>query len=158
MQITGLDHIYVTVSDFAASERFYDRVMKLLGFRKGTMPVAGAPHAHYFNPVMQISIRPAHTGTAVHDPYAPGLHHICLRVDERAAVDEAAAGLGKIGVAATAPAVYPEYAPDYYATFFEDPDGVRFEIVAMRRLRHLIRDHWDELVEFEDPLSKAGLS
>ena len=41
--------------------------------------------------------------------------------------------------------------------FFADPDGIRLEIVALRHMRRLVRDHWDELTEFEDPVTKAGL-
>ena len=63
-----------------------------------------------------------------------------------------------LGVDASPPRLYPEYAADYYATFFPDPDGIRLEIVAHRRMRTLIREHWAELTEFEDPVSKAGLA
>ena len=38
MEVIGLDHIYLAVSDFARSEAFYDRVMRALGFRKGDRP------------------------------------------------------------------------------------------------------------------------
>ena len=31
--------------------------------------------------------------------------------------------------------LYPEYAPDYYATFFSDPDGIRLEITNYRQER-----------------------
>jgi len=61
-------------------------------------------------------------------------------------------------IEATAPRLYPEYAPDYYAIFFSDPDGIRLEIVANRRFRDLIREKWGELTEFENPLQKAGLA
>jgi hypothetical protein len=44
------------------------------------------------------------------------------------------------------------------ATFFTDPDGIRLEIVALRRGRILVRDRWAELTEFEDPMRKAGLA
>ena len=73
-------------------------------------------------------------------------------------VDEAARGLRELGVSVTEPTSYPEYDPDYYATFFEDPDGIRLEIVAEVERRRLIRDHWSELTEFENPLAKSGLS
>jgi hypothetical protein len=66
--VLGLDHIYLTVSDFARSERYYDTVMRALGFRKGDKAIAGDPHAHYFNPVLQLSIRPARSSRS-HDPY-----------------------------------------------------------------------------------------
>jgi catechol 2,3-dioxygenase-like lactoylglutathione lyase family enzyme len=155
--IEAVDHIYVAVRDLARSERFYDGVMRLLGFKKGTRPIAGERHLHYFNQVMQYSIRPARSAEP-HDPYRAGLHHLCFRVATREQVDEAAAGLAKLGVDATPPALYPEYADDYYATFFTDPDGVRLEIVALRRGRILVRDRWAELTEFEDPVEKAGLA
>jgi len=157
LDVTGVDHLYVAVSDLARSVAFYDPVMKALGFRKGTRAIAGEPHAHYFNRELQYTLRPAR-GSARHDPYAPGLHHLCFRVGTTADVDEAARALRALGVAISKPALYPEYAPDYYAAFFSDPDGLRLEIVAMRRHRTLIRDHWHELTEFEDPLTKAGLA
>ena len=156
IQVGGIDHLYVAVSDLPHSIAFYDPVMRLLGFRKGTKAIAGEPHVHYFTPEVQYSLRPART-PVVHDPYTPGLHHLCFRVATNAEVDEAARELRALGIAATEPALYPEYASDYYATFFSDPDGLRLEIVAMRTTRRLIRDHWAELTEFEDPLAKAGL-
>jgi hypothetical protein len=72
-------------------------------------------------------------------------------------VDEAARGLHALGVDASEPKTYPEYAADYYATFFSDPDGIRLEVVAHRRMRSLIVDRWDELTEFEDPITKASI-
>jgi len=156
IEVTGVDHIYVAVSDLARAERFYDTIFRLLGFRKGTKPIGGERHLHYFNPVTQYTIRPA-IGAGVHDPYSPGLHHLCFRVESPSQVDEAARELRALGVEATEPRTYPEYAADYYATFFSDPDGIRLEIVAHRKMRSLIRDHWDELTEFEDPLTKAGI-
>jgi glyoxylase I family protein len=156
IKVTTVDHVYVAVSSLPRAEAFYDRVMELLGFKKGTAPIGGDPHVHYFNQVTQYSIRPARSLRA-HDPYAPGLHHLCFRVASRAEVDEAAKGLTALGVAVTEPAVHPEYADDYYATFFTDPDGIRLEVVALRKGRVLVQDHWEKLTEFEDPVRKAGL-
>ena len=157
IDVEGIDHVYVAVRDVARSEAFYDRVMRLLGFKKGTFPIAGERHLHYFNRVTQYTIRPAKRDVA-HDPYAPGLHHLCFRVASREQVDAAAAGLAALGVTATPPKLYPEYAADYYATFFEDPDGIRLEVVALRSGRVLVRDNWEKLTEFEDPVKKAGLA
>jgi glyoxylase I family protein len=157
LDVTGIDHLYVSVSDFSRSVAFYDPVMRLLGFRKGTSPIAGEAHAHYFNRATQYTLRPAKRVVA-HDPYAPGLHHLCFRVATTADVDAAARGLRALGVEATEPRLCPEYAPDYYATFFSDPDGLRLEIVALRRMRILVRERWDELTEFENPVQKAGLA
>jgi len=156
VEVIALDHVYMAVQDLARSEAFYDPVMTLLDFRKGTGSVAGEPHVHYYNRVIHYTLRPAHTNLP-HDPYAPGLHHICLRVQSSADVDVAARGLRELGVSSTDPSSYPQYESDYYATFFEDPDGIRLEIVAEVERRRLIREHWSELTEFENPLSKSGL-
>jgi glyoxylase I family protein len=156
IEVSGIDHIYVAVSDLRRSEAFYDGAMRLLGFRKGTTPIGGEPHLHYFNRATQYTIRPAKRQSS-HDPYSTGLHHVCFRVDSPQIVDAVWEGLRSLGIDASPPQLYPEYAPDYYATFFQDPDGIRLEVVALRRLRSLIREHWDDLTEFENPLSKADL-
>jgi glyoxylase I family protein len=63
-------------------------------------------------------------------------------VDE-AAVDRAAGELRTAGIDATEPRYYPEYAPDYYATFFEDPDGVRLEVMNFRERRRKLMYDWE---------------
>jgi len=156
VDVVALDHIYIAVRDLSVSEAFYDPVMRFLDFRKGTAPVAGAPHLHYYNRVTQYTIRPARSNVR-HDPYAAGLHHVCFRVQTRAEVDATAQRLRDLGVFATEPKTFPEYGSDYYATFFEDPDGIRLEIVAEVERRRLIREHWSQLTEFENPLARAGL-
>ena len=155
--VTGIDHLYVAVRDLDRSIAFYDPVMRLLGFRRGNFPIAGERHVHYFNRETQYTIRPARTAGTAHDPYSPGLHHLCFRVASPADVEAIASELGRLGIEASAPRLYPEYADDYYATFFADPDGLRLEVAALRRLRTLVRDHWAKLTEWEDPLTKAGL-
>jgi glyoxylase I family protein len=153
MDVIGLDHLYVTVSDLARSEPFYDSLMAFLGFRKGDKQIAGEPHAHYFNRVLQYTIRPARGGRVGHDPYAPGLHHVCFQVKDRAAVDEVHATLTSWGIEASAPRVWAEYNDDYYATFFSDPDGLRLEVVARSRYRQETADRWDEMQVFLNPLA-----
>jgi catechol 2,3-dioxygenase-like lactoylglutathione lyase family enzyme len=115
--------------------------MTTLGYRKASAPIGGEPHRHYFN--RHFGFDPPARRTADHDPYAPGLHHFCFRVEDEPAVDQAARELGAAGVAATAPRYYPEYDPDYYATFFTGPDGVRLEITNFRASRRQRMAHWD---------------
>jgi hypothetical protein len=59
-----------------------------------------------------------------------------------------------VGNHGSEPRVYREYAPDYYAIYFTDPDGIRLEIVGRTHTRDLIRDRWHELAAFENPLEK----
>jgi catechol 2,3-dioxygenase-like lactoylglutathione lyase family enzyme len=141
--VVGIDHIYVAVSDLARSEAFYDRVMlEALGFRKNKFVLGNDPHIQYFNPHFGFVLRPART-PAPHDPYAPGLHHFCLRVDTIADVEAVSAQLRTAGIAATEAAPHTEYAPDYWATFFNDPDGLRLEVTNYRQERRDRHDHWD---------------
>ena len=153
VEVIGVDHIYLTVADFPRAEKFYDTVLGLMDFRKGDRDIGGDPHRHYFNRVLQISIRPARA-TTTHDPYAPGLHHLCLQVATTADVDRLAALLRGAGIAVAGPTYFPEYAGDYYALFFADPDGLRHEIVARRSGRQQIVERWDRLTTFLNPLSR----
>ncbi len=144
VEVIGIDHVYVTVRDPEGSEGFYDRVMGVLGFRKRRGTIGGDPHVHYYNRHYGYSLRPAREGSPDHDPYAPGLHHFCFRVVDEAAVDRAARELGEAGVDATEPRYYPEYAPDYYATFFNDPDGIRLEVTNFREIRRKLMYDWED--------------
>lgn len=153
VETTGIDHIYLTVSDMAVSERFYDTVLGLMDFRKGDMAIGGEAHRHYFNKITQISIRPARS-KATHDPYAPGLHHLCLQVGSNAELDRLAKLLRAADIETTEPAFYPQYAEDYFAIFFFDPDGMRLEAVARRSRRNIIVERWNELTEFLNPFAK----
>lgn len=145
IEVIGMDHLYVAVRDLRTSERFYDRVMEILGFRKAAAPLDGEPHVHYFNRQFGFTLRPARDATPAHDPYAPGLHHFCFRVLDEAAVDRAARALRESGIEVSAPRRYPEYAVDYYAIFFCDPDGIRLEICNFWEGRRRRMFDWDAL-------------
>lgn len=131
----GIDHVYLTVSDLGASERFYDKVLVgTLAFSKNTFALVGETHLHYFNRHFGLVLRPARS-MARHEPYAPGLHHLCLRVDSAEDVRAVAARLQSQGIDASDAELHPQYAPDYVATFFRDPDGIRLEITNYRHER-----------------------
>lgn len=142
-EIIGIDHIYLAVSDLPRSERYYDAVMAALGFRKNVFDIDGDRHVQYYNRHFGLVLRPARA-RFVHDPYAPGLHHLCLRVEDEAAVRAAAAQLRACGIDVSEPRRYPEHAPDYFSFFFSDPDGVRLEITNYRSERRQRHDRWDE--------------
>lgn len=140
-EVVGLDHVYLTVADLARSEHFYDRVFAALEFRKNEFPIDGDRHVQYFNPHFGVVIRPARVATT-HEPYAPGLHHLCLRVESADDVRRVAAELRVAGIEASEPRLFPEYAPDYVATFFRDPDGLRLEVTNYRAERRRRHAHW----------------
>jgi len=127
----------------ARSEAFYDlAMMQVLGFRKNKFIVSNDPHIQYYNRQFGFVLRPSRTSTA-HDSYSPGLHHFCLRAESVDDVRKAAEALRSLGIAATEAKMYPDYAPDYWATFFNDPDGIRLEITNYRQERRDRHDRWD---------------
>ena len=139
-QLIGIDHIYLTVTDLARSRAFYDAVLhEVLGFEPGEpFTLDGEAHVHYYNHLFGVVLRVARQAMP-HDPYAPGLHHLCLRVEGAEEVERVAVALGARGIAASPARLYPEYAADYVATFFSDPDGIRLEVTnyrSERRERH----------------------
>jgi len=140
--VIGIDHIYITVSNLARSEKFYDVVMAVLGFRKNQFELSGEQHVQYYNRHFAVVLRPARA-TSAHNPYAPGLHHFCLRVESEADVREAAKLLTEQNISVSTPKHYPEYAPDYCAVFFTDPDGVQLEITNYRLERRQRHADWD---------------
>jgi len=141
-EVIGIDHIYIAVSDLNRSEIFYDHVLlEALGFRKNKFALGGDPHVQYFNRHFGYVLRPSRTETA-HDSYSPGLHHLCLRVDSTDGVAAVATQLRSSGIAASEAKLYPEYAPDYWATYFTDPDGICLEVTNYRLERRERHDSW----------------
>lgn len=56
--------------------------------------------------------------------YAPGFHHVSFVVESRNDVDAVHEAAVREGAEVLhAPRLWPQYHPEYYATFFLDPDG-----------------------------------
>lgn len=140
-EIIGIDHIYIAVSDLTLAEAFYDRVFPALGFRKSSFQIGGDDHVQYYNRHFGYVLRPARS-SAGHDAYAPGLHHLCFRVESVTDVTAAAEALRKVGIDVSEPRHLPEYATDYWAIFFSDPDGIRLEVTNYRRERRERYENW----------------
>jgi glyoxylase I family protein len=143
-EIIGIDHIYITVSNLQVSEKFYDIVMKALGFRKNQFQLNSETHIQYYNRHFGYVLRPSHTAHT-YNPYAPGLHHFCLRVESEKDVEEVAKSLKKQNITVSEPRLFPEYAPDYFAVFFSDPDGIILEITNYRQERRERFDNWENI-------------
>ena len=141
VEVLGIDHVFIPVRDLAAAEAFYDKVMPILGFRKGATSDRVSPRLRYDNRQLTywVVLRDgAATGTGAGSP-----SHLCFRVVDEQAVDRAAGELRAAGVDATEPRAYTQYSADYYATFFSDPDGLLLEVMNFnaRRLRRMF--DWD---------------
>jgi catechol 2,3-dioxygenase-like lactoylglutathione lyase family enzyme len=144
-EVLGIEHVYLSVRSLERSQRFYDQMLvEVLGFRRSDFQFGGDPHSHYFNRHFGVVIRPAHPATPAHDARAPGLHHLCLRVEDEAAVERVAHALDARGLQATPARRFHEYAPDYVATFVLDPDGIRLEVTNFRAERRARMLGWDD--------------
>jgi catechol-2,3-dioxygenase len=123
---------------------YYDKIMPVLGFRKNTFTNEGDLHVQYYNRNFGFTLRPAHDSTS-HNPLAPGLHHFCFRVEDRPTVDRIAKRFSEMRIDCSVPQLYPEYAPDYYAIFFADPDGIRLEVTNYRQERRKRFEDWENV-------------
>jgi len=126
-------HIDLNVTDIAAAKRVYGPVLEFLGYRL-TKDDEGGCEWDLVDEGRGASLGlipcdPALAGH-VHRRYAPGLHHLAWRAASRDDVDALHAILIRHDIRILdAPAHYPQYSGDYYAVFFEDPDGMKLELV-----------------------------
>ncbi|MGS1015498.1 VOC family protein [Allosphingosinicella humi] len=129
----GFHHIDLNVSDIAAAKRVYGPVLEFLGYRCVKDEATGCEWD------LADEGRGASLGLRACDPalkayahsrYAPGLHHLAWRAASREDVDRLHDLLVARGIKVLdPPAHYPQYSGDYYAVFFEDPDGMKLELV-----------------------------
>ncbi len=127
MEINGVAHVMLTVSDFEKCVPFYEKLLPFLGLK----PVIKNADTLYC-----VGGRTAVGIVRAADEYRSGrfvqrrvgLHHACFRARERAHVDEAYEFLRGIGAKIVHPPEDGPWAPGYYSVLFEDPDGIRLEI------------------------------
>lgn len=131
-----INHLALTVSDLARSTEFYDRVLGFMGYVQVEVPettqqaMKTALRA-WAGPGSSITLRPAKGQSAdrAHDRNAPGLNHVAFNADNRADVQKLHSVLEEMGAQILdPPADYP-YFPRYFAIYFTDPDGFKFEFV-----------------------------
>ena len=127
MEINGMAHVILTVSDFEKCYPFYEKLLVFLGLK----PVIQNEQMLYC-----VGGRTAVGIMRCDDQYRGekfvqrrvGLHHACLRARERADVDEVHRFVKSLGATIVHPPEEGPWAPGYYSVLFEDPDGIRLEI------------------------------
>ena len=127
MEINGLAHVILTVSDFAAARAFYGVLLPALGLR----PVLDSEVFFYcVGGRTAIGIAPADSDLPPERfvQRRVGLHHLCFRARERADVDDVHALVRDLGATIVHPPEEGPWAPGYYSVLFEDPDGIRLEV------------------------------
>ena len=127
MEINGIAHVFLTVSNFDACVAFYEPLLNFLGLKTvmkfdgllycigGRTAVGIQPGAPEFRAERFVQQR-------------VGLHHVCFRARERADVDTVHEFLRERGATIVHPPEDGAWAPGYYSVLFEDPDGIRLEV------------------------------
>jgi glyoxylase I family protein len=132
-----MNHLGLAVRDLKRSEEaFYAPVLTFLGYAKIVeeegMTVWWCDGARGAINLWQAS---PELKERTHERYAPGFHHFAFWADDREDVDRLHDVLVERGIRVLdAPAEYPQYMPGYYAVFFADPDGLKFEFVHIPSL------------------------
>ena len=138
--LVGLGHVDLVCRDIERSLAFYAAVFGPLGLEPPALfDGERGEQIHYLRfPAAgsgSIGLRQAQSEQQF-ELYAPGFHHLALAVETAADVDNAHAAVEAVGGKVLhAPRLWPEYHPDYYATYFLDPDGFRLEVAAAKDAR-----------------------
>ena len=129
-----IHHLDVHVRDLETTRTLFDALAPHLGFER-------VPDEEGFLGYGPASGGRPRIGFTQEGGFVAGTMQIAFGVPGRESVD-AAAGVARTHGARNldGPAIHPEYGDDYYAVFFEDPDGNRFEIVANVRREGELRD------------------
>ncbi len=127
IEVNGMAHVILSVSEWDACRAFYRRLMPFLGM---TQTFDGEEMNYYVGGRTAIGIsrcapefeqqRFRQTGV--------GLHHLCLRARSRADVDAVYRELLELEATIVHPPQVEPWAPGYYSVLFEDPAGIRLEI------------------------------
>lgn len=125
--LNGVAHVILTAGDFARSTAFW---RDMIGYLDLKLVLDSDYMLYGVGGRTAIGIRtpsPENAGKRF-DQGAPGLHHACFRMRDRAAVDAVHAFLTTRDDIRIVHAPQEEpWAPGYYSVLFEDPDGIRIE-------------------------------
>jgi catechol 2,3-dioxygenase-like lactoylglutathione lyase family enzyme len=134
-----LHHLIIVVSDLRRSSPFYAAMFTYLGYDLAGSSARFEDWKRWdLDTPHEISILQASPKlrTVGHTPGAVGHHHhLAFCAADREDVDtfytEVLAPLEKNGLCSVedTPCDCPEYGDGYYATFFADPDGLKYEFV-----------------------------
>jgi predicted lactoylglutathione lyase len=133
-----IDHIQITVKNLKIAENFYDKLMPILGFDlnkkcKGKVDAHEFEVVEYLHPLLIFAInspRSKFKDEIIHRRKPGTLHHLAFKVNFRNEVDELYPKIKNTGATiVNPPQLYPQHGENYYALFFKDTEGIKYEIV-----------------------------
>jgi catechol 2,3-dioxygenase-like lactoylglutathione lyase family enzyme len=122
MNINGIAHIQLSVSDMARARAFWGPLFELF-----EMKIVFDEPAFFYGVGGRTGICLSQAASGPFDQRRVGLHHLCFRLRSREDID----ALHRFWVERGAKIVHPPeegaWAPGYYSVLCEDPDGIRVE-------------------------------
>jgi catechol 2,3-dioxygenase-like lactoylglutathione lyase family enzyme len=137
-----IDHLQITVKNLDVAEKFYDKLMPILGFdlskkSKGRVPANEFDVIEYAHKNLTIgfnSPREQFKDDIIHRRKPGAVHHLAFAANSKEEVDELAKKLKEIKVnIVDGPRLFPQHGENYYAVFFKDDEGIKYEIVFENR-------------------------
>lgn len=121
-----LNHISIGCTDLAAATAFYDGVLAPLGYVR---VCSGKSYSGYNLPETSDDLFSLKLVAAT--PTSSNGFHVAFTATSRSAVDRFHAAALALGAEDDgAPALRPQYGPNYYAAFVIDPSGYAIEAVC----------------------------
>ena len=127
MEINGIAHVVLTVSNFETAVPFYEKLLAFLGMKR---VFKGDEFLYYLGGRTGLAISKCdeHYRQEKFVQRRVGLHHLCFRARERSDVDSFYGFLQELGAKIVHPPEDGTWVPGYYSVLFEDPDGIRLEM------------------------------
>ncbi|MBV8962045.1 MAG: VOC family protein [Hyphomicrobiales bacterium] len=127
IEINGVAHVMLNVSEWAMCRSFYEALLPFLGLKQ---VFNGEENIYYVGGRTAIGVSPCHEKHSG-QRFAQGcvgLHHICFRGRSREDIDSLYLFLQKLNATIVYPPREGPWAPGYYSILFEDPAGIRLEM------------------------------
>ena len=125
-RVVGIDHLVLSVGDFARSKDFYRKVLGFLGFKLKHDHDEAAGWSNG-KTLFWIAEADADGKRHKHRKGDVGFHHYAFELTSRKDVDDLGAFLDRNGMTVIDPPGEYNGDENYYAVFFTDPDGMKLE-------------------------------
>lgn len=132
MRLRGVSHVELNVPDYQTAIAFYDRMFGWLGY--GSFSTLGIEYVSTYYiafPHSYIGIQPAAGDTRLqYEHKRIGINHVALWAHSRSEVRQFYREflLPESVVVLDEPDFCPTYTPNYFAVFFLDPYGIKWEL------------------------------
>ncbi|MEO1770654.1 VOC family protein [Candidatus Enterococcus ferrettii] len=131
-------HLHITVEDVSVSEKFYDQLFTILGWDitskyKGDLPHMDMSVVEYMHEDLDFAIcspKKELRDITIDARTPKAIQHLAFAAESKQAVNDFYKALSQldVNILHDEARYYDKIAPNYYAVFFEDPNGVRLEV------------------------------